>query len=179
MECLGEPANQIGRASLSYDLASGSFTSFSGGLEFGAGSSVTCFDHYDVLGPPNAGCTDPFQVRLHLVAKFMRSQFGGQGDVHAFVRLNQSGPEIHIFPKTTTMIDTVLTMELTRCSGDGFDLQIQLHSGASGGSCTASAQLEITDLDPALTIVSCQGFHAEQPIPTLPATWARVKSHYR
>lgn len=179
MECLGEPQNQIGRASLSYDLVSGRFTSFSGGLEFGAGAGITCSDHYDVIGPPDAGCSDVFRVELHVMAHFMKSQFGGQGDVSASIRLNGSGPRLFVVPKATATIDTVVTMELTRCGGTGFDLEIGLHTGASGGSCTASAQFAITDLDPSLVIVSCQGFRSEQPVPALPATWGGLKARYR
>ena len=178
IECLAE--SQTGRSSTSYDLVSGLLNSFSAGLEFGAGAAVNVRDHYQLLGAPDTVCATLFRIDAHVVAKFMRSRSNADGAFEAFVRdINGFGPRIHLNTKFSTVTDTVLSMTLSQCPGDGFELLYELDTSAGGGSYTATMQIAFTNLHPLVSIASCQGFHTEQPVPTLPATWARVKSHYR
>lgn len=180
LECLGDPANQIGRSSISYDLVSGRLTSFSGGIEFGAGAGMNVRDHYDLLGPVDTVCMTAFRVEMHVMAKFQRSHFDGQGDLEAFFRdENGFGPRIRLNPRSSLVTDTVLTMDISRCPGNGFELQFELDTGCNGGSYTATAQIDFTHLHPLVQVVSCQGFHTEPPIATEPVTWGRLRAHYR
>ena len=170
---------QYGSSSVSYDLTTGAFDASSSGREFGSGAGMTAFDTYQLAGS-TSHCGFTFQAHLRVTGRFTRVRSGAEGDFEARLRDSSSGHEANFTQVShfTTSVDTVLTIDLAECSTP-FDLLLELNTSALWGDETAHAQLIFTGLPPGVSVTSCQGFHGEEPIATLPVSWGSVRARYR
>jgi len=170
---------QYGSSTVDYDLIIGAFDAKGTGREYGTGGGLAVFDTYHLVGSsPHCGFT--FTANLHVVGKITRVNMFTGCDLYARLidpnTLAES--EFYLQSQFTTAVDTVLTIVLTECSSP-FDLQIEMHCGAWWGDVKENMQLTFTGLPPGVSVTSCQGFHMEQPVATVPVTWGNVRARYR
>lgn len=171
---------QKGTSTVSYDLSNGAFSCSSIGREYGSGAGFTVFDVYQLVGSA-PDCSFPFKVNLHLMGKYTRIRaLGADAEIDARLLDTFTLQQSHFYLHTTvtTTIDTVLTIPLDWCR-DPFTIQYEFGTGGGWGEVTASAQILFSDLPQGVSVTSCQGFHEEGPIPTLPVTWGKVRARYR
>src|SRR5262245_20726133 len=128
---------QTGSATTTYNLTFGLLTSHTWGRELGAGAVLELHDDY-VLSSPDSTCLS-FAVSLQVNAKFTRGGTGADGDLIASIKDSDgNGPGLALFTKVSTVMDTVLTLSITRCPGS-FQVSYELNTGAGWGDCYAEA----------------------------------------
>jgi hypothetical protein len=176
--CPPEP-QQYGSSTVNYDLTTGAFDAKGAGREYGTGGGLTVFDTYQLVAssPP---CGFTFMANLHVVGKITRLNAFTGCDMYAGLLDPNTLAESNYYIRSqfTTSVDTVLTIPLTECTTP-FDLRIEMHCGAWWGDVKENMQLTFSGLPPGVSVTSCQSFHMEQPVATVPVSWGNLKATYR
>ena len=186
-------SNSQGGAGVGYDLVSGTIHAAGSGGDGGGGGSVQAVDDYTIVGLPT-GTPVTFTARLRVIG----SVGGGcavtfpSGDF--FGRLTEGASNRVEVRRSTTLVcqpfggpccatggsvDSTLRVTVAGTAGLAFRLTSEV--GASGRflGANVTGQLSFEGLPPGTTVVSCQGFRQDFPVPARPTSWGAVKVRYR
>jgi hypothetical protein len=164
------------------DVAHGTIEQLTGAGFGGCFFGITLDDDYRVEGLP-AGTEVPLVFHLDLEAEV--SGWNG-GDAHVVLSSPVSGSESWTFgpiagvPPDPTVRDTKsLSLAIAPRVGTPFRISIWIDAGAYGESgSSVRASYWFGGVPEGAAIFSCRGF-VQGVVPTVPATWARVKASYR
>ncbi|MEQ1737674.1 MAG: hypothetical protein ABL886_14870 [Rhodoglobus sp.] len=183
-----------------YDLIGGSILSVASGTSvinqymLHAEALVATHDVFRLIGPAGgAGASVSARLRLHIVCAGDTFSSGGTGYyIHAgsvTAHLGESGTthrvSLEVRENLRDVRDLVLTFD--RQVDETFTLRMSIRTEATAAPdnsidegfpryAEAVGQLSFPDLPPGYSVVSCQGYAPDAPVPSRTTTWGRIKS---
>jgi hypothetical protein len=182
----------IGTAKSSYDLDNGFFTSQAVGdadaivstydtfmLSGVSSTTPTAFQaHLTILGTINTAESQSISRSANITARLTE----GSSNIIALFRSVHSMAS----PPYGALVDSTLTINISAIAGTLINVKVYIrthstHNGSRGADFRTGnygAQLHFTGLPPGASLVSCQGYTSESPIPVISSTWSSIKSLY-
>jgi hypothetical protein len=148
-------------------------------LQVVANRSLSCLDEaaahdvYTLAGVP-PGAPLVFFAQLHVMG-----MVSGSATARVVLAEGPLNGAAASYSAADSPVDDTILIPLYYGLGESFPLHLRLRAelGATPGMADLTASLEFLDLPEGARVESCQGY--TMPVPTVPSTWARVKSTYR
>src|SRR5262245_22474085 len=176
-----------------YDLIEGLFVSSGSSIPSFGGGYVEATDRYTIVGLPT-GTPIALTAGLRVTGSIT---FCGtvppSGQIIASL-FDEAGFEATAYALASPSIcdtsgyccgvaaslDEPVRMPLAVQAGSPFEVTSAVRAGVTlTGTATITGRLAFEDLPPGTTVVSCQGFRQDAPVPALPASWGGMKARYR
>jgi len=156
-----------GTYTMSYDLTTGELHTASPGNDTGAQDygAISTNDRFQVNGVAS-GTPLTFAVEMTV-----QGDCGGNASL--WVGL---APPAQVVCIST---ETVLRMPIQCIAGDFFGVNAYVMSQSTGEASACHARYRFTGLPEGASVVSCQGFRQDFPVPIRPFGWGDLKVRYR
>lgn len=162
----------------SYDIPAGTLSGQGGS----GGASATMSDSFVVVGPVE-GTPLEFTAQLTLWGYVDNRGCGraccyAGGQARLFEGLS-SAAEVS-FNSCTTSLSTTIEVQIHRLSGERFRVTAYIAGGGiEGASASIYGSLRFSGLPEGASVVSCNGFHQNAPVPVGRGSWGQLKTRYR
>jgi hypothetical protein len=150
-----------------------------------ANVQVFANDEYMILGPPG-GTPVSFAVEFEVSGNVNLSLCGGDGNLGAAFSTVGSPTASTSYACNAAcscfgnqFLNTVLSLPLTRNAGTFFPLGYTLAANGVFGGGNLTGQFRFTGLPPGSSIISCQGYRQDAPVPVQRTSWGTLKVSYR
>lgn len=164
----------------SYDIPAGTLS----GEGQDSGGSATMSDSFQVVGPADG---TPLEFTAQLI---LWGSVNGRGcgraccyaGAQARLLEGSSNAAESTFrsPCGTTSINTTIEVQVHRLSGEGFLVTASVSGGGiEGASAAIYGTLRFSGLPEGASVVSCNGFRQDFPVPVARGSWGRLKTRYR
>jgi hypothetical protein len=162
----------------SYDIPAGTLSGRGGD----GSASATMSDSFVVVGPVE-GTPLEFTAQLTLWG-YVDNRGCGRACCYAGgqARLfeGSSSPAQVSFNSCTTSLSTTIEVQIHRLSGERFRVTAYIAGGGiEGASASIYGSLRFSGLPEGASVVSCNGFLQDAPVPVARGSWGRVKTRYR
>ena len=173
--------SQRGHGIVSYDITAGTLSAFGQG---GFVPSVTMTDSFQVVGPPDGTPLD-FAAQLMLSGEAhtntcdLNCCFGVAGGRIQEGASNRVQADFR--PSCGAMgINMTVEVQVRRASGERFLMVAVVYGGGDeGGRGDIRGTLRFSGLPEGASVVSCNGFRQDVPLPVVRASWGQLKTTYR
>lgn len=178
--------------SAGHDLLLGRVRASGSGSDVGGDGSVRAVDDYTVVGLPT-GTPITFTATLRVIGSVSVGCFGFSPSGSISGRLTEGSsntvqvrrssssrcdPQGYSCCGVGASVDSTLRVDIVATAGAAFRLTSEVDASARFGSSSVTGQLAFEGLPPGASVVSCQGYRHEFPVPATAMSWGALKVRY-
>jgi hypothetical protein len=178
--------------SAGHDLLLGRVRASGSGGDSGGRGSVRAVDDYTVIGLPT-GTPLTFTATLRVIGYVSVGCYGYDPSGNISGRLTEGSSNTVEVRRSSSLdcdpqgysccgvgasVDSTLRVDIVATAGAAFRLTSEVGASVRFGSTSVTGQLAFEGLPPGTSIVSCQGYRQEFPVPATTMSWGALKVRY-